>query len=168
MKTIEKGRDQSGWSKELFCTGSGNGGGGCKAKLLVEEGDLYKTHRYVHVDHDVYITFRCQECGVETDLANSQEPPRTITDKLLDKNKYQRPEPKLVAVASEKTDRERLIEICEKLRLKEAKSEAELDRNSYYVNDQKVVLGSGNGYRGFAVDFTFDTNGKIYSHAIFE
>lgn len=69
MKVIKKGRDQKGWSKEFVCTGTGNGGGGCGAKLLVEEGDLYHTYRSDHGGgRDTFTTFRCCECRVETDV----------------------------------------------------------------------------------------------------
>ena len=37
MKILEKG---PGWSIEQFCTGKGNGNGGCNSKLLVEKGDI--------------------------------------------------------------------------------------------------------------------------------
>ena len=43
MKVLEKGRPQVGWSMELACTGDGNYGGGCGAKLLVEQADVYET-----------------------------------------------------------------------------------------------------------------------------
>lgn len=43
MRIIEKGRPQQGWSREEICTGKGNGGGGCGARLLVEQGDLFVT-----------------------------------------------------------------------------------------------------------------------------
>jgi hypothetical protein len=62
MKTIEKGRPQKGWSKELRCTGAGNGGGGCGALLLVEKPDIYQN------EITIYNTFTCKECGVETDI----------------------------------------------------------------------------------------------------
>ncbi len=69
MKVISKGRKQKGWSKEFKCTGGGNGGGGCGATLLVEERDLYYTHHYDYGGgHDIYTTFTCQCCGVETDV----------------------------------------------------------------------------------------------------
>lgn len=69
MKVIKKGRKQKGWSKRFKCTGRGNGRGGCGAMLLVEEGDLYRTYSS-HYDgsHEVYITFSCPCCGVETDV----------------------------------------------------------------------------------------------------
>ena len=70
MKILKKGRVQKGWSMEFECTGEGNGGGGCGAKLLVEYSDLYKTHHYDYGGgHDVYVTFRCSCCRVQTDIA---------------------------------------------------------------------------------------------------
>ena len=41
MKVLEKG---PGWSMEVRCTGAGNGGCGCGARLLVERGDIYLTN----------------------------------------------------------------------------------------------------------------------------
>ena len=75
MKVLEKGRPQKGWAIETTCTGSGNGMGGCGAKLLVEQDDLYYTHSS-HYDgsNETYITFRCPECGVETDLPTHKVP----------------------------------------------------------------------------------------------
>jgi len=69
MKVIKKGRDQKGWSTEATCTGSGNGGGGCGAVLLVEASDIFTTHSN-HYDgsRDSYRTFKCCECGVLTDI----------------------------------------------------------------------------------------------------
>lgn len=69
MKILKAGREQKGWSKEFICTGKGNGKGGCGAKLLVEAGDIFKT-RSSHYDgsNEVYQTFRCAQCGVETDF----------------------------------------------------------------------------------------------------
>lgn len=75
MKVIQKGREQTGWSKETKCTGMGNGFGGCGAILLVGENDLYRTTHSLHdgtTDH--YNTFRCCECGVETDLPDEDVP----------------------------------------------------------------------------------------------
>lgn len=75
MKVLEPGSPQSGWAVETKCTGAGNNGGGCGAKLLVEKGDLYQTHKYGHdLDHDIFPTFRCSQCGVETDLRGLEVP----------------------------------------------------------------------------------------------
>ena len=69
MKVLKKGRPQKGCSKEFKCTGSGNGGGGCGAKLLVSKDDLYTTHSYDYGGgHDTFTTFKCPDCGVETDV----------------------------------------------------------------------------------------------------
>lgn len=69
MKVLEKGQKPV-WSKEVMCTGYGNGGGGCGAKLLVDNTDLYHTYNS-DMYGDVYathITFRCPECDVQTDI----------------------------------------------------------------------------------------------------
>lgn len=68
MKVLKHGREQHGWSITKKCTGDGNEGGGCGAKLLIEAHDLFHTHRYVHVEHDVFTTFKCSVCGVLTDI----------------------------------------------------------------------------------------------------
>lgn len=68
MKILEKGRAQTGWSKEFRCTGDGNGGGGCGALLLVEQDDVYQTSRCSMGDCDYFRTFTCGACGVETDI----------------------------------------------------------------------------------------------------
>ncbi len=81
MKVITKGRKQQGWAREFTCTGKGNGNGGCGATLLVEEGDMYITiaHSY-DASTDYYNTFKCCECGVETDLPDSEVPDRVRND----------------------------------------------------------------------------------------
>ena len=78
MKVIKKGRPQKGWAKEFICTGAGNNGGGCGAKLLVEHSDLYITGSH-HYDgsSDYYTTFTCPECGVMTDITRYDGP--TVT-----------------------------------------------------------------------------------------
>ena len=68
MKVLEPGRPQAGWSKEVVCTGAGNGNGGCHAKLLVEEADLYQTESQARDETTSYVTMMCSCCGVETDL----------------------------------------------------------------------------------------------------
>lgn len=69
MRVVKHGRVQRGWTKEFKCTGGGNGGGGCRAVLLVEEGDLFKTYRSsMGRDSETFVTFRCCECGVLTDV----------------------------------------------------------------------------------------------------
>lgn len=68
MKVLKKGRAQKGWAKEFTCTGEGNGGGGCGARLLVEKGDLYQTSSSCMGEVEHYVTFCCPECSVETDV----------------------------------------------------------------------------------------------------
>jgi len=68
MKVLKPGNGQKGWSTEQACTGSGNGGGGCGAVLLVEQPNMYKTFRHCRDETDTFVTFTCPECGVETDI----------------------------------------------------------------------------------------------------
>jgi len=70
MKVLKKGRPQKGWAKEYKCSGIGNGMGGCGAELLVEQDDLFQTSSSARDDTTYYITFKCPECGVLTDLSN--------------------------------------------------------------------------------------------------
>jgi hypothetical protein len=68
VRVVEEGTGQKGWASNFRCTGSGNGGGGCRALLLVEEDDVYQTSSHARDETTNYCTFRCSECGVETDL----------------------------------------------------------------------------------------------------
>lgn len=70
MKIIKKGREQKGWSAEFECTGNGNGNGGCGSILLVEQKDIYQTNRHSYGDTfpDYFLTFKCCNCGVLTDI----------------------------------------------------------------------------------------------------
>ncbi len=70
-KVLKPGRVQRGWSREFVCTGDGNGGGGCKAVLLISEYDIYETASFALGEGEYYNTFCCPQCGVETDI-----PPR--------------------------------------------------------------------------------------------
>ena len=79
MRVIIKGRQQTGWAKECACTGSGNGEGGCGAALLVEEGDLYETTSHARDETTRYVTFKCSECGVQTDV---KDVPRSVVLRL--------------------------------------------------------------------------------------
>ena len=74
MKVLTPGRKQRGWAKEYDCTGAGNGGGGCGARLLVEHADLYHTYSHARNETDTYVTFKCGACGVETDVSNYRGP----------------------------------------------------------------------------------------------
>ena len=84
MKLIQKGTSQKGWSKKLICTGKGNGKGGCQAKLLVEQPDVFTTYsRSYDGSMDTNYTFECSECGSWTDFdysgptANIRKAPRS-------------------------------------------------------------------------------------------
>lgn len=83
MKILSPGREgQKSWTTEATCTGHGNGLGGCGARLLVEKTDLYKTHQYDYGGgHDVFTTFMCPQCEVETDI----DVPSNIGASLPDK-----------------------------------------------------------------------------------
>lgn len=74
MKVLEPGRVQKGWSVEATCSGAGHGGGGCQARLLVERGDLFRLRRSEMGGVTNYVSFRCPECGANTDLASSDNP----------------------------------------------------------------------------------------------
>ncbi len=74
MKILKNGREQTGWSIESICTGKGNGDGGCGAKLLVEQKDLFETRGYHYDETDYFTTFTCPCCGIHTDLPESLVP----------------------------------------------------------------------------------------------
>jgi len=80
VEVVKRGRPQRGWSKKFKCTGSGNGGGGCSAILLVSEYDIYITESYHHDgSSETYYTFCCVECGVETDINDYRKhPPQAL------------------------------------------------------------------------------------------
>lgn len=72
VKVLKKGSGQKDWAKECKCTGAGNDGGGCGAKLLVEKGDLFQTYAsYMGRDEEWFVTFKCPECKVLTDLKDT-------------------------------------------------------------------------------------------------
>lgn len=79
MKIIKPGRPQKGWAKEYECTGKGNTDGGCGARLLVEQGDLFKTMRNARDETDYFATFKCAACGVLTDIPERDSPVRITT-----------------------------------------------------------------------------------------
>ena len=84
MKVLKKGRAQKGWAGKFKCTGSGNGGGGCGAELLVEIGDCYETSRHSIGDAypETFVTFACPDCDVETDIPDSRQPPYELVQDL--------------------------------------------------------------------------------------
>lgn len=89
MRVIKEGRPQRGWSKELECTGQGNGGGGCGAVLLVEIGDVFETTRCCRDEVDRFVTFRCESCGVLTDIDGA--PPNVWTEAFRQRDKWRTP-----------------------------------------------------------------------------
>jgi hypothetical protein len=84
MKIIKPGREQKGWAREEDRTGHGNDGGGCGARLLVEEADLFVTSRGGYGDDspDLFLTFKCAACGVATDV---KRPPAGLLDRVRDR-----------------------------------------------------------------------------------
>ncbi len=68
MKVLKKGRPQKDWAAKFVCTGKGNDGGGCGAKLLVEQADLFKQYSQIRDETTTYLSFLCCECGVKTDF----------------------------------------------------------------------------------------------------
>ncbi len=84
MKLIKEGRKQTGWAGEFSCTGVGNGNGGCGAILLVEQRDLFLTvQSSFDGSHDDFVTFKCSQCGVLTDIKGKS------TDGLLLKKDWE-------------------------------------------------------------------------------
>ena len=82
MKVLKQGRPQKGWATKCVCTGDGNGGGGCGAKLLVEEADLYKTYSHCMHETDEHVEFTCPCCGVRTEMDDRVVPSaRYLPDK---------------------------------------------------------------------------------------
>lgn len=74
MKVLKKGSGQKAWSVKKTCTGAGNHDGGCGSQLLVSQGDLFSTSRHFYDgSSEYYITFKCPECGVLTDI--KEHPP---------------------------------------------------------------------------------------------
>lgn len=75
MKVLEKGRDQCGWAQELRCAVVG----GCGAKLLVEEDDVYyiRSTDYGGGTDTVYY-FVCCECGCTNTLGSYADVPRNV------------------------------------------------------------------------------------------
>jgi hypothetical protein len=83
MKILKPGRDQKSWATKVRCSGNGNKGGGCGALLLVSYDDIYKTHSHARDESTTYLTFKCPQCKVETDLNSKIEVPNleNISDK---------------------------------------------------------------------------------------
>lgn len=75
MKIIQDGLPGGLWSKEVKCTGVGNGNSGCGALLEVQAPDLFHTSSSDYgggTDH--YITFECPCCKSWNDISTMDVP----------------------------------------------------------------------------------------------
>jgi hypothetical protein len=66
------------------------------------------------------------------------------------------------------TDREMLLTLCEHLGLSVADDRQSLSSNTYVIEGDSILIGEGEGYGGFFVSFTFDAQGNIDSHGVWE
>ena len=87
MKVLEEG-NPNGWEIEQVCTGKGNGDGGCKARLLVAEDDIYITTSsdYSGEGKTQHYTFECPCCNAQTDIPEKDIVLR-VRRKVMDKYK---------------------------------------------------------------------------------
>lgn len=67
MEVIESGNGE--WSKNVRCTGTGNGGGGCGALLKINKSDLAHTTSHARDETTHYATIKCVSCGAFTDVS---------------------------------------------------------------------------------------------------
>lgn len=74
MKVLEKGNESKGFETEQICTGKGNGDGGCNARLLVGENDIFVTASDIYTLQTFYFTFKCPECKTQTDIKPANLP----------------------------------------------------------------------------------------------
>ncbi len=82
MKVLKKGNESKGFETEQICTGRGNGNGGCNARLLVSEHDIFVTSSTVHCETDYFYTFKCPECKTKTDIPKN-ELPEKVKDQAM-------------------------------------------------------------------------------------
>lgn len=68
MKILKPGREQGPNSKEIECSGAGNGGGGCGALLLIDSTDVFQTHSSCMGESSLHRTIQCPQCSSWTDL----------------------------------------------------------------------------------------------------
>lgn len=84
MKVLQEG-NPNGWEIEQDCTGKGNGDGGCGARLLVAEDDIFVTsHTDYGGDTEYFYTFKCPCCEVLTDIPEKDVVSR-VRSKAMDK-----------------------------------------------------------------------------------
>ena len=85
MKVLQKG-NPNGWDIEQVCTGKGNGGGGCGARLLVSWEDIFlNSHYYINGTSNIYYYSSCPECGIKTDIPG-KEIPADVKKKIKENN----------------------------------------------------------------------------------
>lgn len=71
-------------------------------------------------------------------------------------------------------DRELVLELCSRLGLVKYKEDIEhirynlLHQNEFIIRSNEIIIGEGDGYGGFMVKFTFDDNGKLVKHGVWE
>lgn len=84
MKILEIGKSDF-WETEQICTGRGNGNGGCGAKLLVAETDIYIT-KSLSIEDNIFTdyTFKCPCCSKETDIPK-RKIPRSVRRNIMKK-----------------------------------------------------------------------------------
>lgn len=62
MKILKDGEQKKPWTKEVDCKN-------CKAKLLLEEGDLYYTRSFDKIgDGELFTSYTCVYCDNENDI----------------------------------------------------------------------------------------------------
>ena len=84
MKVIEEGAGDNPVVGKFRCTGIGNGGGGCKAKLEVNLSDLRRyqgTDMYGDPKPECF-TFRCPTCHTLTDIKREKHPKGAQRDRV--------------------------------------------------------------------------------------
>lgn len=59
------------WTADVYCTGNGNGGGGCRRLIRIGHDDLFNSNTIVRP----FVSFACPACAVWTDLRGDDWPP---------------------------------------------------------------------------------------------
>lgn len=86
MKVLKSGNGMKEWSKQVVCTGKGNGGGGCGAELLIGLSDLFHTYAsYMGREEEWFVTFACVECAVLTDVKGAPVQARDLPSRVAHK-----------------------------------------------------------------------------------
>lgn len=69
MKVLKKGVT---WTAEIDCSGKGMGETGCKARLEINEKDIFMVYGGGYCESIPYHGIKCPECGVTTCLEDSK------------------------------------------------------------------------------------------------